>query len=74
MMPTQVTTTRGANVQALVQKSQARALPRTPRAEHAGQQPGAQGTQASGAPAQDFRAMLQRMEGQRQERVRGIAQ
>lgn len=60
MMPTQVTT-QGANLQALVQKAQARVLPRTPQAERAGE------------PAQDFRALLQRMEAQRQERARGIA-
>ncbi|MES2712604.1 MAG: hypothetical protein V4653_13555 [Pseudomonadota bacterium] len=72
MMPTQVTTTQDANVQAMVQKSQARALPRTPRAEQLGEQPAAPGTRLA-APAHDFRALLQRMEAQRQERARGIA-
>ena len=71
-MPTQVTTTQGAHVQAMAQKSQARALPRTPGAGEASGEPGALATRAS-AQAQDFRAFLRRIEAGREERPRGIA-
>jgi hypothetical protein len=63
-MPTQVTTTQGANVQAMVQKSQARVLPRTPRAERAGHEAGAASAQPS-TTAQDFRTLLRRMDARR---------
>lgn len=71
MMPTQVTTTQGAHVQAVAQKFQARALPRAPGADQANGEPGAPATRA-GVQAQDFRAHLRRIEAERQERPRGI--
>jgi len=60
-MPTQMTTTEGAHLRALVQKAQQHAVPRTAREG---------GTaQAADAQAPDFRATLQRLEAARQQRA-----
>ena len=70
-MPTQVTTTQGAHVQAVAQKFQGRTLPRTSGVEQASGEPGAPTPRAS-VQAQDFRAFLRRVEAERQERPRSI--